>query len=96
VRWAALVDGQGNGIRVEGEPTFHLTVRPWTSEQLDRARHPTDLRPDGRIWVNLDLAQQGIGSASCGPGVLPAYRLDPAPASLTVRLSLCPADPSRR
>ena len=96
VRWATLVDGQGNGIRVEGEPTFHLTVRPWTSEQLDRARHPTDLRPDGRIWVNLDLAQQGIGSASCGPGVLPGYRLDPAPASLTVRLSLCPADPSRR
>ena len=96
VRWATLVDGQGRGIRVEGEPTFHLTVRPWTSEQLDRARHPTDLRPDGRIWVNLDLAQQGIGSASCGPGVLPGYRLDPAPASLTVRLSLCPADPSRR
>ena len=57
---------------------------------------PTDLRPDGRLWVNLDLAQQGIGSASCGPGVLPAYRLDPAPASLTVRLYPGPADPSRR
>jgi beta-galactosidase len=86
VRWATLGDGRGNGIRVEGEPTFDLTARPWTSEHLDQARHPTDLRPDDRIWVNLDLAQQGIGSASCGPGVLPAYRLDPAPASLTVRL----------
>ena len=96
VRWAVLGDGQGNGIRVEGEPTFDLTVRPWTSEHLDRARHPTDLRPDGRTWVNLDLAQQGIGSASCGPGVLPAYRLDPAPASLTVRLYPGPAGPSRR
>jgi beta-galactosidase len=96
VRWATLGDGRGNGIRVEGEPTFDLTVRPWTSEQLDRARHPTDLRPDGRIWVNLDLAQQGIGSASCGPGVLPAYRLDPAPAGLTVRLYPGPAGPSRR
>jgi beta-galactosidase len=96
VRWATLGDGRGNGIRVEGEPTVHLTVRPWTSEQLDRARHPTDLRPEGRLWVNLDLAQQGIGSASCGPGVLPAYRLDPAPASLTVRLYPTPAGPSRR
>jgi beta-galactosidase len=86
VRWATLGDGRGNGVRVEGEPTFDLTARPWTSEHLDQARHPTDLRPDDRIWVNLDLAQQGIGSASCGPGVLPAYRLDPAPASLTVRL----------
>jgi beta-galactosidase len=86
VRWATLADGHGNGIRVEGEPTFDLTARPWTSERLDRARHPTDLRPDDRIWVNLDLAQQGIGSASCGPGVLPAYRLDPAPTTFTVRL----------
>jgi beta-galactosidase len=86
VRWATLGGGQGNGIRVEGEPTFDLTVRPWTSERLDQARHPTDLAAGDRVWVNLDLAQQGIGSASCGPGVLPAYRLDPAPASLTVRL----------
>jgi beta-galactosidase len=96
VRWATIGDGRGNGIRVEGEPTFDLTVRPWTSEQLDQARHPTDLRPEGRIWVNLDLAQQGIGSASCGPGVLPAYRLDPAPARLRVRLYPGPAGPSRR
>ena len=86
VRWATLGDGRGNGIRVEGEPTFDLTARPWTSEHLDQARHPTDLRPDDRIWVNLDLAQQGIGSASCGPGVLPAYRLDATPVSFAVRL----------
>jgi len=96
VRWATLTDGDGNGIRVEGESTFDLTARPWTSEQLDAARHPTDLHPGDRVWVNLDLAQQGIGSASCGPGVLPAYRLDPAPASFTVRLYPAPAGPSRR
>jgi beta-galactosidase len=86
VRWATVGDGGGRGIRFEGEPTFDLTVRPWTSEQLDQARHPTDLVPGDRVWVNLDLAQQGIGSASCGPGVLPAYRLDPAPATFAVRL----------
>jgi beta-galactosidase len=86
VRWATLTDGAGRGLRVEGEPVIDLTARPWTSEHLDQARHPTDLVPGDRIWVNLDLAQQGIGSASCGPGVLPAYRLDPAPASFTVRL----------
>jgi beta-galactosidase len=86
VRWARIGDGPGTAIRLEGEPTFDLTVRPWTSEHLDQARHPTDLRPDDRVWVNLDHAQQGIGSASCGPGVLPAYRLDPVPATFAVRL----------
>jgi beta-galactosidase len=65
-------------------------VRPWTSEQLDEARHLIDLVPGDRLWVNLDLAQQGIGSASCGPGVLPAYRLDPAPATFSVLLDLLP------
>jgi beta-galactosidase len=88
VRWATLGGGGRVALRFEGEPTFDLTVRPWTSEQLDQADHPTDLVPGDRLWVNLDLAQQGIGSASCGPGVLPAYRLDPAPATLTVRLLL--------
>jgi len=86
VRWARIGDGPGTAIRLEGEPTFDLTVRPWTSEHLDQARHPTDLRPDDRVWVNLDHAQQGIGSASCGPGVLPTYRLDPVPATFAIRL----------
>jgi beta-galactosidase len=91
VRWATVGDGHGTAIRLEGEPTFDLTVRPWTSEHLDQARHPTDLRADDRVWVNLDHAQQGIGSASCGPGVLPAYRLDPVPATFAVRLLPQPA-----
>jgi beta-galactosidase len=86
VRWATLGDGHRTALRLEGEPAFDLTVRPWTSEQLDQARHPTDLVAGDRLWVNLDHAQQGIGSASCGPGVLPAYRLDPVPVTFAVRL----------
>ena len=87
VRWATLRDRSGAGLRVEGEPTFDLTVRRWSSEQLDRARHTAELADEGRLWVNLDLAQQGIGTASCGPGVLPAYRLDARPMTLAVLLS---------
>ena len=86
VRWATLTDDQGQGLRLEGEPTFELTARPWTTEQLDQARHTPELVGGDRIWVNVDHAQHGIGSASCGPGVLPAYRLDPVPASFTVLL----------
>ena len=73
VRWAVL----GDRLRLEGRPHFDLTVRPWTSEALAAARHPTDLvADDDWLFVNADLAQQGLGSASCGPGVLPQYRLD--------------------
>jgi beta-galactosidase len=86
VRWATLTDAGGAGLRVEGEPWFELTARRWTSEDLDAAGHTPDLTPRDRVWVNLDHAEQGVGSASCGPGVLPPYRLAPAPASFAVIL----------
>ena len=66
----------------EGDPSFGLTARRWTTAELDPARHRPDLVPGERVQVNLDLAQHGIGTASCGPGVLPPYRLDPATGQL--------------
>ena len=85
MRWAQL-RGPVTGVRIEGDPTFDLTVRRWTTEDLDAARHTSDLRPRDRTFVNLDVAQTGLGTASCGPGVLPQYELHAAPATWTVRL----------
>ncbi len=85
VRWAELRGAEG-GVRIEGAPTFDLTVRRWTSEDLDAARHTTDLVARDEVYVNIDVAQTGLGTASCGPGVLPQYQLRAAPGSWTVRL----------
>ena len=87
VRWATLTDGRGTGLRVEGRPHFDVTARRWTSEDLDAATHTPELVPGDRIWVNLDHAQQGIGTASCGPGVLPQHDLDVVPTTFALRLS---------
>ncbi|MFD7706572.1 glycoside hydrolase family 2 TIM barrel-domain containing protein [Streptomyces sp. NPDC059786] len=78
VRWAEL-----GGLRIEGDPEFWFTARRWTTGQLDAADHLTDLEPGDTVWVNLDHAQHGIGSQSCGPGVLPAYQLHAAPAEFS-------------
>ncbi|MFF5008328.1 glycoside hydrolase family 2 TIM barrel-domain containing protein [Streptomyces phaeochromogenes] len=78
VRWVELAD-----LRIEGDPKFWFTARQWTTEQLDAARHLTDLTPGDTVWVNLDHAQQGIGSQSCGPGVLPRYQLRVQPAEFS-------------
>ncbi|HEU5158595.1 MAG TPA: glycoside hydrolase family 2 TIM barrel-domain containing protein [Streptosporangiaceae bacterium] len=86
VRWAELTNPAGAGVRFEGDPVFGFTARRWTSEDIDAARHPIDLVPRDAVYVNLDLAQHGIGSASCGPGVLPAYRLAAEAATLRVTL----------
>ncbi len=89
VRWAELRGAEG-GVRIEGAPTFDLTVRRWTTEDLDAARHTTDLVARDEVYVNIDVAQTGLGTASCGPGVLPQYQLRAAPGSWTVRLSPLP------
>ncbi|MFG3496424.1 glycoside hydrolase family 2 TIM barrel-domain containing protein [Streptomyces sp. NPDC047928] len=86
VRWAELRGG-GGGLRMEGEPEFWFTARRWTSEQLDAAAHRTDLVPGDTVWVNLDHGQHGIGSQSCGPGVLPRYRLAARPAAFSFTFS---------
>jgi beta-galactosidase len=86
VRWATLTDASGAGLRIEGSPTTHLTVRRWSTEQLDAARHTVELVDEGCLFVHLDAAQQGIGTASCGPGVLPDYRLAAAPGTFSVVL----------
>ncbi|MGY4904332.1 glycoside hydrolase family 2 TIM barrel-domain containing protein [Streptomyces sp. 900116325] len=83
VRWAELTDGGGAGLRADGTAPFWFTARRWTSEQLDAAEHLSELVAGETVWVNLDHAMQGIGSQSCGPGVLPQYRLDAAAAQFS-------------
>ncbi|MFG2786360.1 glycoside hydrolase family 2 TIM barrel-domain containing protein [Streptomyces sp. NPDC048419] len=78
VRWAEI-----GGLRVEGDPEFSFGARRWTTEQLDAAAHLTNLTPGDTVWVNLDHGLHGIGSGSCGPGVLPQYRLRAEPAEFS-------------
>ncbi|MGW7269886.1 glycoside hydrolase family 2 TIM barrel-domain containing protein [Streptomyces sp. NPDC054864] len=94
VRWAELRAGfTGEGVRMVGEPAFWFTARRWTTEQLDAATHRTDLTPGDTVWVHLDHGQHGIGSQSCGPGVLPRYELHAAPAEFAFTFSYQDATP---
>lgn len=73
-----------------------VTVRPWSSAELARHDHDDALVDDGRTHVILDLARAGVGTAACGPGVLPEYRLPAQHVRGTVRLRTIdtgPADP---
>ncbi|MFF1703286.1 glycoside hydrolase family 2 TIM barrel-domain containing protein [Streptomyces sp. NPDC058252] len=83
VRRARLTGDRG-GLEVTGG--FDLTVRRWTSEQLDAARHTCDLTPGDQVYVNLDAAHHGIGTASCGPATLPEHTLHAGPTALHLTL----------
>nr|WP_315267238.1 glycoside hydrolase family 2 TIM barrel-domain containing protein [Microbacterium lemovicicum] len=73
-RWLEL-RGEDAGLRVDGCPLFDFTARRWTSHHLARAGKPHELRDTGRVWLNIDHAQQGVGSASVGPALPEQYRL---------------------
>jgi beta-galactosidase len=87
-RWLRLFGAGVPRLRVTGDPTFAFTVRRWTTEDLDRVVHPQDLRPCGWVWLNVDHAQQGLGSASCGPALPDRYHVPVKPYEFTVTLSL--------
>ena len=83
VRWLALTDAAGRGLRVEaaGQPLC-FSALPFRTEDLDpglskKQQHPTDLKPHSQTtFVQLDLAQRGVGGDNSW-GALPhdQYRL---------------------
>ncbi|MBF8184596.1 hypothetical protein ITP53_02310 [Nonomuraea sp. K274] len=87
-RWLELSGTGLATLRVDGEPLVDFTARRWTSEALAAARRPHDLTDSGRVWLNLDHGQQGIGSASCGPALPARYRLPIRRYSWSMTLSV--------
>ncbi|MER7581157.1 glycoside hydrolase family 2 TIM barrel-domain containing protein [Kitasatospora sp. NPDC097691] len=86
VRWAEIGDGSA-AVRVRGEELFHFSARRWTDRELAAARHRTEPAPGPVVHLHTDHAVQGLGSAACGPGVLPQHRLEVGTADFTLLLT---------
>ena len=85
-RSVSLTAPDGSGIQVNGVPEIDFSVHRFTAEQLTAAKHTTDLEPGDHVYLNLDLAQNGIGSNSCGPTPLPQHLLRPGPFQFAVNI----------
>ncbi len=73
VRWMKLTDETGKGFFAESDKEFQFSVVPFSDTVLEKARHINELQRDGKVTVHLDAIQAGVGTATCGPGVLPFY-----------------------
>ena len=74
VRWAR-VGFPDSSLELSSPIGVALTVRPWSTETLAATTHDHLLESDGRTHIVLDLAQSGVGTGACGPGVLQRYQL---------------------
>ena len=55
--------------------TFSFNASLYTAEELENKRHNYELEPCGSTVLCLDHKMAGIGSKSCGPDLLPKYRV---------------------
>ncbi|MDG5798902.1 glycoside hydrolase family 2 TIM barrel-domain containing protein [Marinilabiliaceae bacterium ANBcel2] len=73
-RWMALTDCDGNGIFVTSDIDFEFSAQPYNKEELEGATHFNKLPAQSNATtVNLDKEQTGLGTATCGPGVMSQY-----------------------
>lgn len=83
VRWVSFNDG---ALKVTSPEVFQFSAIPYADNIIDKAKHQNEVKPDGMVTVHLDAAQAGVGTATCGPDVLPEYRVAVEPASLQFNL----------
>jgi len=86
VRWAAFYDLRSSGLLAVGMPLLNVSAHHYATEDFTRSQHAHELTRLNETVLNLDYAQCGLGSASCGPPPLDCYLLPPKETRFRVRL----------
>jgi beta-galactosidase len=93
-RWLECIDSKsGEIVRIDVllPVALHVSATNYRAEDLFIAANQADLHPRDELVVHLDVAHRGLGTASCGPDVLPQYRLRAGAYAFAYRLSLRPS-----
>ena len=73
MRWATITNESGSGLHVTAARPWQFSLVPFSDSNIDASTHINQLRRSGTVTVHLDAEQAGVGTATCGPGVLPQY-----------------------
>ncbi len=89
-RWFEFIDTTGRTVRLDVvQPTaLHVSATHYTVQDLYRAPTETELHPRPELIVHVDVAHRGLGTASCGPDVLPQYKLSAGAFDFAYRLTV--------
>ncbi len=83
--YVTLSQGSRGLMAVSGK-SFSFNASVYTQEELEKKAHNYELEPCGSTVLCLDYAQNGIGSNSCGPEVLPIYQLQEEMFTFCIKL----------
>jgi beta-galactosidase len=90
-RWFEFIDPvAGRTVRLDvlRPHAMHVSATHFTADDLFAATTETELRPRRELIVHADVAHRGLGTASCGPDVLPQYRIPAGRHEFAYRLSM--------
>ena len=73
VRWASVANMEGLGFMMNSSEDMNFSAYPYDDMEITKARHMNELEDAGFITVNYDALVTGLGTATCGPGILPQY-----------------------
>ena len=89
-RFVSLKDSRGNrqlSAQLEDQ-NCQFSIYPYSDENIDNARHTNELQRTDYYTLNIDYAQAGLGTATCGPGVRKPYLLNAKPVTFTLHLQI--------
>lgn len=84
--WGAITNSAGVGFFFKGSDLLNFSAYPYADVAIDKARHTNELDEADFITLNLDHQQAGLGTATCGPGVLEEYVLSERNYSFQITL----------
>ncbi|WP_303317277.1 glycoside hydrolase family 2 TIM barrel-domain containing protein [Flavivirga abyssicola] len=61
VKWLKLSENKKNNIVIQGSPEFGFSIWPYSAKNIQDAKHPYDLKPQGFYTLNLNLVQMSVG-----------------------------------
>lgn len=83
VQWVSISSGNDDSVSLTAQPLednglINFNVQPYSQSELEQAGHPYELEKfEKRNHFRVDFRVHGLGTASCGPGVLDKYKLVP-------------------
>ena len=75
--YMSLTNDNGDGFAFIGALPYTMSALPHTPEELEQMTHLSDTAAREKVVFTIDFAQAGLGNRSCGPDVLPQYRVVP-------------------
>ena len=86
IRWGHVFKNDDHGVLFHSNKLLNFSFRKYTTEQLNNATHPYQLKANDFNILNIDFDHGALGNGSCGPIPMEKYYTDICDKSYYLRL----------